>query len=257
MLAGSALWSGLSVVASTGSTNEDLLSAARAGAAAGAVLVAEEQTRGRGRLDRSWHSVPGAALTFSALLRPVGVAPAWRGWLPLLAGVAVASAVRGQAAVQASLKWPNDVLSGEAKLAGILAEQAGDAVVVGFGINVGQLAEELPGGPARPSGAPATSLAVLGARTDRQALLVAVLGCFEDWYLRWSAGPRPGDPEVSGLRAEYLRECSTLGRQVRVELPGGRVIAGLASDIDRWGQLVVQTAAGPVPVSAGDVVHVR
>jgi BirA family transcriptional regulator, biotin operon repressor / biotin---[acetyl-CoA-carboxylase] ligase len=265
VLTGSALWSGLTVVASTGSTNEDLLAAARAGVPAGAVLVAEEQTRGRGRLDRSWHSVPGAALTFSVLVRPSGVPAASRGWLPLLAGVAVASAVSGQAAANASLKWPNDVLAEDAKLAGILAEQAGDSIVVGFGINVGQTAAELP--PSDPgrleAGAdlagrpPATSLGMLGAKTDREALLVGVLRCLEHWYLRWSGGRRPGDPEASGLRAAYLRQCSTVGRNVRVELPGGRVLAGLASDVDGCGQLVVQTAAGPVPVSAGDVVHVR
>jgi BirA family transcriptional regulator, biotin operon repressor / biotin---[acetyl-CoA-carboxylase] ligase len=251
VITGSGLWTGLSVVASTGSTNEDLLAAARSGAPAGTVLVAEEQTRGRGRLDRSWHSVPGAALTFSVLLRPAQVPPPWRGWLPLLAGVAVASAVRGQAAVDASLKWPNDVLSGGAKLAGILAEQAGDAVVVGFGINVSAKADELPSGQA-------TSLLLRGAaNTNRQALLAAVLGSFEHWYRLWTGGPVPGDAESSGLRARYLADCVTIGAGIRVELPGGTGLAGRGQDVDGIGRLIVATETGLVPVSAGDVIHVR
>jgi BirA family biotin operon repressor/biotin-[acetyl-CoA-carboxylase] ligase len=251
VLAGSGLWSGLTVVESTGSTNEDLLAAARAGAPAGSVLVAEEQTRGRGRLDRSWHSVPGAALTFSVLLRPGQVPPPWRGWLPLLSGVALVSAVRGLAAVEARLKWPNDVLSGGAKLAGILAEQTGDAVVVGFGINVSTRAEELPSGQA-------TSLWLRGwANADRQALLAAVLGDLAHWYRLWADGPVPGDVESCGLRLRYLADCATIGAEVQVQLPGGAVLEGRGQDVDGTGRLVVATATGLVPVSAGDVIHVR
>jgi BirA family transcriptional regulator, biotin operon repressor / biotin---[acetyl-CoA-carboxylase] ligase len=251
VLAGSTLWSTVDVVASTGSTNEDMAVAGRAGAPAGSVLVAEEQTHGRGRLDRSWHSVQGAALTFSVLLRPAGVPSFCLGWLPLLAGVAVASAVRDEAAVDASLKWPNDVLSGNKKLAGILAEQAGDAIIIGFGINVSSTSQELPSGQA-------TSLSLQGAAsTDRQALLVAVLRQFEHWYLRWARGPLPGDAEASGLRAEYLRHSATVGRDVRVELPGGDVLVGRAGDVDSTGRLIVATAQGLVPVSAGDVIHAR
>lgn len=247
----SSLWSSLTVVASTGSTNEDLLAAARAGAPAGTVLVAEEQRRGRGRLDRSWHSVPGAALTFSVLLRPVQVPPPWRGWLPLLAGVAVVSAVRSQAPVDASLKWPNDVLSGDAKLAGILAEQAADAVVVGFGINVSSTDDELPS-------AGATSLWLRGAmNADRQELLAAVLRDLEHWYRLWTEGPVPGDAESSGLRERYLADCATIGAELRVELPGRAVLAGRGRDVDATGRLIVATAEGLVPVSAGDVIHVR
>jgi BirA family biotin operon repressor/biotin-[acetyl-CoA-carboxylase] ligase len=132
VVAGSRLFSQLQVVTRTGSTNADLLAAAGSGAPAGAVLAAEEQTSGRGRLDRSWHSQPGAALTFSVLLRPAGVPAASRGWLPLLTGVAAATALRASTGLDISLKWPNDVLCGGAKLAGILAEQAGGAIVVGI-----------------------------------------------------------------------------------------------------------------------------
>jgi len=282
------MWSALDVVAETGSTNEDLLAAARAGTAEGAVLVAEHQTRGRGRQGRTWLSVPGAALTFSVLLRPVEVPPAARGWLPLLTGVALTRALRAITGVEAVLKWPNDVLAGGAKLAGILAEQAGDAIVVGVGVNVGAAPDGVPA--ARAGALAATSLAARGASTDRGALLVGVLRELEHWYQRWAApvtapgsmpgtargsvpgtargsvpgtargsvpGTARGDAEGSGLRAEYLRWCSTIGRDLRVQLPGDAQLAGVASGIDQAGRLVVQTATGAVPVSAGDVVHVR
>src|SRR5215472_812495 len=193
LLAGSMLYTSIQVVDQTGSTNADLLAAARSGAAAGTVLVAEEQTAGRGRLDRSWQSQPGASLTFSVLLRPSGVPAGSLGWLPLLTGVAMVSALRAQTGLEISLKWPNDVLAGPAgsaaatgaaatgaaatgaaaggagKLAGILTEQAGDAVVVGIGLNVNATESELPAGPA-------TSLWLAGASDpDRQAILVALL----------------------------------------------------------------------------------
>jgi BirA family transcriptional regulator, biotin operon repressor / biotin---[acetyl-CoA-carboxylase] ligase len=256
------LWSRLDVVAQTGSTNEDLLAAAGAGAAEGAVLVAERQTRGRGRQGRDWVSEPGAALTFSVLLRPATVPPSARGWLPLLAGVALGRALRQAAGVDVVLKWPNDVLTGGSKLAGILAEQAGDSIVVGIGLNVGAAPADLAA--ARPGALPATSLARLGATTtDRGTLLVSVLSELEDWYRRWTAAEvrRVAEPstaaEASGLRAEYLRWCSTIGTDVRVERPGGSSLAGVATGIDPAGRLVVDTADGVTAVSAGDVTHVR
>jgi BirA family transcriptional regulator, biotin operon repressor / biotin---[acetyl-CoA-carboxylase] ligase len=255
VLAGSALYTSVEVVGRTGSTNADLLTAATTGAAEGSVLVAEEQSAGRGRLDRSWQSQPGAGLTFSVLLRPAEVPPGGRGWLPLLTGVAVTMALATQTAVDARLKWPNDVLAegpdGPRKLAGILAEQAGEAIVVGVGLNVGATRRELPPGQA-------TSLLIAGGTNlDRQAILAAVLRELERWYLRWTAAPRPGDAAVSGLRAAYLRACSTVGRDVRVELPGGGVLVGHADDVDDAGRLVVTAADGVHAVSAGDVVHVR
>jgi BirA family transcriptional regulator, biotin operon repressor / biotin---[acetyl-CoA-carboxylase] ligase len=257
LLAGSLLYTSIGVAEQTGSTNADLLAAARSGAAAGTVLVAEEQTAGRGRLDRSWQSEPGASLTFSLLLRPSDVPAASRGWLPLLAGVATASALRAQTGLAISLKWPNDVLAGEAgggtggKLAGILAEQAGDAIVVGIGLNVSATESELPAGPA-------TSLSLAGAANpDRQAILVALLTELERWYLRWSGGPRPGDAEACGLRESYLQWCATIGRDVRVEMPGGKTLTGRASDVDGVGRLLVTDGDGEHAISAGDVVHVR
>jgi BirA family biotin operon repressor/biotin-[acetyl-CoA-carboxylase] ligase len=242
----SGLWTSVRVVSSTGSTNADLLAR---GGPQGQVLVAEEQTAGRGRAGRTWVSRAGASLTFSVLLRPDSVPPAARGWLPLLTGV------RSAAAVAPTLKWPNDVLVGDRKLAGILAEQSpdGDAVVVGVGLNVATREAELP---VSPAGLPATSLLIEGADVGREALLVEILRSLEHRYLSFSADP---DPVRSGLLAEYRAACSTLGRQVRVELPAGRLLTGLAEDIDPGGRLLVRPAgaAAPTPISAGDIIHLR
>jgi BirA family transcriptional regulator, biotin operon repressor / biotin---[acetyl-CoA-carboxylase] ligase len=246
------LWRALDVTPSTGSTNADLLARAREGAPDGAVLAAGEQTAGRGRMGRSWVSPPGAALTFSLLVRPAPVPPARRGWLPLLAGMAVAEAVRTVAAVDALLKWPNDVLVGAAKLGGILAEAVGDAVVIGVGLNVSA------GPPGLPAAAlPATSLRALGAAgLAREPLLTEILAAFERWYLAWrEAG---GDPDRCGLRSGYARLSATIGRRVRVELPGGQLLSGLAVGVDEDGRLVVRAEEGTeLPVAAGDVVHLR
>jgi BirA family biotin operon repressor/biotin-[acetyl-CoA-carboxylase] ligase len=252
--AAGALWTDLRVVAETGSTSSDVLALARAGAPEGLVIAAETQTAGRGRQGRTWRSVPGASLTFSALLRPRPVPPPARGWVPLLAGVAVATAVRELTGIGTVLKWPNDVLVGESKLAGILAEQDGgadDAIVVGIGMNVLGAERDLavPG---------ATSLQAHGAgQTDRTALLAEILRQLGSWYLRW-AGPGQGDPDACGLRAEYLRLSATVGRRVRVELPGGRTLTGTAAGVDGTGRLLVGSAdPEQVAVSAGDVIHVR
>jgi BirA family transcriptional regulator, biotin operon repressor / biotin---[acetyl-CoA-carboxylase] ligase len=240
------LWRDVTVVPQTGSTNADVLEEARAGADEGLVLVAEEQTAGRGRLGRAWSAPPRAGLIFSVLLRPAAVPPARLGWLPLLTGVAVARAVRDQAGVPAGLKWPNDVLVGERKLAGILAEAHGDAVVVGVGLNITLSRPELPV-PA------ATSLLIEdAASTDRAALLAAVLTGLARRYQAWRT-----DPDGTELRADYLRWSATVGREVRVELPGGARLSGTAEDVDEVGRLVVRTPDNLVRVGAGDVVHVR
>jgi BirA family biotin operon repressor/biotin-[acetyl-CoA-carboxylase] ligase len=210
------------------------------------VLVAEEQTAGRGRIGRQWVSPPRAALLFSVLLRPAAIPGHRRGWLPLLTGTAVAFALRSTSGVDARLKWPNDVLVNGRKIAGILAEQAGDAIVVGTGINVTTQPAELPPGPA-------TSLLGSGAATTaRDTLLVAVLGELERRYRRWMGDP--GDPE---LRSSYLGTSATVGSEVRVGLPSGEVLTGTAVDVDDLGRLVVRTASGETTVTAGDVVHVR
>ncbi|MER6077424.1 biotin--[acetyl-CoA-carboxylase] ligase [Streptomyces sp. NPDC001833] len=250
------LYSDIEVVDSTGSTNSDLVArAVSKGADEGAVLVAEEQTAGRGRLDRQWTAPARSGLFFSVLLKPAEVPVARWGWLPLLTGVAVATGLARAAGVDTALKWPNDLLvtvgEEERKAGGILAERAGeDGVVVGVGINVTLRAAELP----VPQ---AGSLALAGAvSTDRETLLRAVLRSLEDWYGRWRAAG--GDPAVSGLQEAYAAGCATLGRSVRAELPGDRSLVGEAVAIDGDGRLVIATKEGvQEPVGAGDIVHLR
>lgn len=258
------LWRRVQVVTETGSTNADLVEAARAGAPEGRVLVAESQTAGRGRLGRSWTAPPRSGLMFSVLLRP-DVPAQTLGWLPLLTGLSVATALRrmtgratrgdfGQAvgarALDVRLKWPNDLLVGERKLAGILAERAGDAVVVGVGVNVSLRADELP----VPT---ATSLACENAAfQDREALLRAMLRELEARYREWTASR--GDVERGDLRSAYRELCATLDRRVRVMLPGDRELTGVAVDVEASGGLVVRDDGGSDHViHAGDVIHVR
>ncbi|WP_433227685.1 biotin--[acetyl-CoA-carboxylase] ligase [Actinomadura formosensis] len=258
------LWREIRVVDETGSTNADLAVRAREGAPEGTVLVTEVQTAGRGRLGRTWTAPPRSGLMFSMLLRPAVPVPVL-GWASLLTGVAVATAIRRMTAwsqqgerflgarddvtVDARLKWPNDVLVGDRKLAGILAEKVDGGLVIGVGLNVGLREDELP----VPT---ATSLAIEGAPlSDRAPLLRAILREFATWYREWTA--LEGDPERSGLRTAYRDLCATLGREVRVELPGGERLTGTARDVDGTGRLVVAAAGGERAVSAGDVVHVR
>jgi BirA family transcriptional regulator, biotin operon repressor / biotin---[acetyl-CoA-carboxylase] ligase len=242
------LWRDVRVVAQTGSTNDDVAREAEAGAAEGLVVVAESQTAGRGRLDRTWVSPPRAGLTFSMLLRP-GVAPARRAWLPLLVGLSLRRAVRRVAGLEAGLKWPNDLVVDGRKLAGVLAQVVGDAAVVGVGLNVSTRRDELPNGDA-------SSLALEGAGcTDREALLRAVLRQFAEDYLAWRLVD--GDPGRSGVHDAYAAACVTLGRQVTVHLPTGATLTGGAVSVDPDGRLVVRVGEEEYPVAAGDVVHVR
>ncbi len=251
------LWREVNVVQRTGSTNSDLVARAAEGRLReGVVLVAEEQTAARGRLDRQWVAPARSGLFFSVLLRPGDGVPMERwGWLPLLTGVAVATGLARAGGVDTALKWPNDVLvtvgGEERKAGGILAEAAGDGgVVVGVGVNVSLRADELP----VPT---AGSLALAGAvSTDRDPLLRAVLRGLEDWYGRWRAAG--GDAGACGLQEAYAAGCATLGRVVRAELPGDRALVGEAVAVDGDGRLILATEAGvQEPVGAGDIVHLR
>ncbi|MFF4846778.1 biotin--[acetyl-CoA-carboxylase] ligase [Streptomyces sp. NPDC001194] len=254
LVADGGLWSSVEVVAATGSTNTDL--AARAGRLPeGAVLVAEEQTAGRGRLDRSWVAPSRSGLFFSVLLKPGESVPQERwGWLTLLAGVATASGLSRAAGVDTALKWPNDLLvtvnGEERKTGGILAERVGDGVVIGIGLNVTLTEDELP--------VPEAGSLILAkaAVTDREPLLKAVLRALEQWYGDWRAAG--GDPAASGLQEAYAADCVTLGRHVRADLPGGRTLTGTAEAVDADGRLVIRDAEDRhEAVGAGDVVHLR
>jgi BirA family biotin operon repressor/biotin-[acetyl-CoA-carboxylase] ligase len=249
----SALWRTLEVLPEVTSTNAALAAAAGADTPEGAVLVAEHQVAGRGRLDRVWTSPPRAGITVSFLLRP-DVPAARRGWLPLLTGVALAEAVGEVTGVRASLKWPNDLLALDGrKLAGILAETVPTpgspmAVVVGVGLNVSTTAEELPD--------TGTSLSrVLGAPVDRGPVLLGFLRAVEKRYRRWTEAL--GDPVSSGLAQDYLSWSSTVGTEVAVSLPDGSTLEGTAQAVDWDGRLVVATPNGTVELASGDVRHVR
>lgn len=231
------------------STNVVVADRARDGAPHGLVVVAEHQTAGRGRLDRTWETPARAALTLSVLLRPTRPAGVWP-WLPLLAGHAVATALH-ELEVPAVLKWPNDVLVAdtpgerEAKVAGILLERIettdGAAAVLGIGVNVTTTRDELPVETAT------SALLATGSAPDRTDLLLALLAGLAREYDAWQGGAD------DALRASYTAACVTVGRDVRVDLPGGEVLTGRADGIDEGGRLLV----GGTAVGAGDVVHVR
>ena len=243
----------IEVVETAASTNALAVRRAQEGAPDGLVVVAEHQTAGRGRLDRTWDTPPGTALTFSLVLRPVVPTRSWP-WLPLLTGYAVDKALRAQG-YDAGVKWPNDVLIGDKKVAGILIERIetpqGPAAGVGVGLNVGMRADELP----VPT---ATSLAIESGdgapEPDRTTVLLSVLSTLREAYDAWQAG---GDHTGLWLAQSYAEACVTVGQDVRVDLPDGSVLTGRATGVDPGGRLVVDGPDGPTPVAAGDVVHVR
>lgn len=237
-------WRRVDVVEETGSTNADLIARAAAGEdIAGAVLLAEHQTAGRGRHGRTWSAPPRSQISVSVGVDTTGVAPDAWGWLPLLTGLAVAHTVR-DLGVDAGLKWPNDVLVGTGKLAGILAEVAAPVIVVGLGLNVSLTADELPD----PN---AVSLRMLGHDADRTALTVALLHALADRLAQWRAG------EDAALAADYRAVSTTIGTQVRAILPGDSEIVGTATGIDDSGRLLIDDAGTTVTVSAGDITHLR
>ncbi|MEO3761516.1 biotin--[acetyl-CoA-carboxylase] ligase [Mycobacterium sp. B14F4] len=244
-------WRRLEIVDETGSTNADLLARSAAGEdVEGAVLIAEHQTAGRGRSGRTWSAVPFSQIIMSVGVAATDVPVAGWGWLPLAAGVAVVATITDITGVRAELKWPNDVLAGGHKLAGILVEVSpvDSTVIVGIGLNVTLRADELPPGLC------ATSLFELGAEElDRTALtkrLLMELGArIEAW--------RAADGADPSLAADYRSLCSTIGLTVRANLPGGRQLVGMAQSIDEMGRLLIEAGGRTVAVAAGDVVHVR
>jgi BirA family biotin operon repressor/biotin-[acetyl-CoA-carboxylase] ligase len=233
------------VVAEVDSTNQVLLDRARAGAVEGLVLVADHQTAGRGRSGRSWEAAPGAALLVSVLLRP-SLAPAEAHLVTTVAGLAAVD-VCAELGADVALKWPNDVVADDRKLAGLLSESVvvGDtvqAVVVGMGMNLRD--------GALPDGAVALD-ALAGARVARDDVLSAWLVHLDQRYADLQA---PGG--VASTLTGWRAACVTLGRRVRVELPTESFV-GEAVDLDDSGRLVVATVDGTRALAAADVVHVR
>lgn len=240
------MWTSLDVADSLGSSNATLAQLALSGAAEpGAVLLAEEQTTGRGRRGRGWVAPKYSSVMMSVLVRPLVEQSRW-GWLPLLTALAVVDAV-GALGVQAGIKWPNDVLIAEAKLAGVLCEVVqtpeGPCVVAGCGINVHQRADELPSSAA-------TSVFAAGGVADRELLAVEYLVAWERWFERWVAN----DPNV---HTRYVERSSTLGSEVQLDLPDGQVMHGTATSLDRNGRLVIRSDGVERAIAAADVVHLR
>ncbi|KAA8968268.1 biotin--[acetyl-CoA-carboxylase] ligase [Mycobacterium sp.] len=243
-------WRRLDVVAETGSTNADLLARAAAGVDIdGSVLLAEFQSAGRGRHGRHWFAPPRAQIALSVGVSGESVPRSGWGWLPLLTGVAVVDALAAVAGLTAGLKWPNDVLVGDGKLAGILAEVAAPTpvIVVGLGLNVTLTDQEAPDRMA-------TSLLMLGcAATDREVLTRRVLRELASRIEAWRAAGG-ADPK---LMADYQRHSLTLGTGVQALLPGGRDVVGVARAVDELGRLCIDTGGQTVTVSAGDISHLR
>jgi BirA family transcriptional regulator, biotin operon repressor / biotin---[acetyl-CoA-carboxylase] ligase len=241
-------WTQIDVLAETPSTNAVVAAAAAEGAAEGLVVAAEYQSSGRGRLGRTWTTPARSALLMSVLLRPAAVNASRWPWLGLLVPLAVAAAVRQVGEIPALVKWPNDVLVEDRKLAGILLERIdGPAAVVGIGLNVTLRETEKP----HPA---ATSLALEKAvTTDRATVLAAILRELSGRYQAWVDAA--GDPAT--ILPEYRELSATLGNKVRVELPDGTFLEGTARDLADDGRLIVDTPDGPRPLAAGDVTHLR
>lgn len=224
-----------------GSTNDLALELARSGAPEWTLVAAGHQTAGRGRLGRSWLDRPGAALVFSVVLRPRGLPPARVGLLPLLAGVAAAEGCLEAGAARVACKWPNDLLVGEAKAGGILAESRVEGgrlvhVVLGVGINL----REPPAGVPGAAGV---------GDVDPEAVLSGFLRAFRPRY-------QPSHPAfVGAVLAAYRRVSATLGRRVRATTTRGATIEGLAVDVREDGGLVVETSGGMAVVAFGEVTH--
>ncbi|MEA5055710.1 MAG: biotin--[acetyl-CoA-carboxylase] ligase [Propionicimonas sp.] len=242
---GDGLWRRVETTATIGSTNAELAARARAGAPSGCVLVADHQSRGRGRFSRVWEAPPGRSVALSVLLRPPAAAPRRWLWLPPVAGLAVADGLRAAAGVDARLKWPNDVLIDGRKVCGILAERVEGtppAAVIGMGINTLLAENELP----VPT---ATSLALAGATATTAEVVRDVLGALAGWYRRWADG--------DDLREAYTAHCDTVGRRVRVVVSETEAVEGEAAGVDVDGQLLVRAGGVLRSFAAGDVWHLR
>jgi BirA family transcriptional regulator, biotin operon repressor / biotin---[acetyl-CoA-carboxylase] ligase len=235
------LFSNVVQFSETTSTNSVLLDRAAGGAPTGLVAVADYQSAGRGRFDRRWESPPGRSLLFSVLLRPSEdqLEVSCRHLAVAAVSLALVEGSVAAAGVDVQLKWPNDLVVGDLKLAGVLAESATDgALVVGAGVNVGWA----------PDGQPATSLsAAAGRPVDRAELLVESLVALDRLYGQWDLVSR-----------RYREACATVGRQVQVQLGANAPpLVGQAVALDESGRLVVRDRAGAlVTVAAGDVTHV-
>ncbi len=251
-------FSDLRHVATTGSTNADLVASARSGGDACA-LVADHQDAGRGRLDRTWVAPPGASLLMSVLV-PAPFPAAGPQLLGTALGVAAVDSIRELAGVEVGLKWPNDIvatgrgaLGADLKVGGLLSElivapDGREAAVVGLGLNLHWSDHEFPA-ELVPT---ATAIDLLGGRIDRGDLVVELLERMD------AVGELATSSVACELLVEQYRDrCVTIGRRVRVELPSAE-LQGVAVDVALDGSLLVRDGPGDVhTVTVGDVVHLR
>jgi BirA family biotin operon repressor/biotin-[acetyl-CoA-carboxylase] ligase len=205
----------------------------------GQCVVTEFQSAGRGRLDRTFESAPNVALLFSFYIEPKRLTH-W-GWLPLLAGISVARTLNELTdSISFSTKWPNDVLANSGKVAGILCERFGEGVIVGIGVNVTTMPDELPVETA------SSIFIESGQELNRNVLLAAILDNFRRILLQWEAGV--------DLSSTYRALSQTIGREITIHLPGSRELSGRAIGIGLDGELLLES--GDI-ITAGDVVHLR
>jgi BirA family biotin operon repressor/biotin-[acetyl-CoA-carboxylase] ligase len=231
----------VSVVEVTGSTQDDLYQLASSGNLIPKTILASEfQSNGRGRLDRSFEAAPSSALTFSIYIEPKVEKEEWS-FLTLLAGLSVHEALHAlDPHIEIGIKWPNDLLIGEKKFVGMIAQATDKGVVLGIGINVGMTTAELP-----VEGA--TSLSIAGfSELDRNLILAAVINHFEINLEMWE--------HDQSFLSQYRSASLTLGKDVEVTLPGGEILKSRATDISNSGALILEDGS---EVTVGDVVHLR
>ncbi len=235
---GRVVGSSIRVLEETGSTNEAVLRWSRSRAQEGTVALAELQTQGRGRMGRRWESPRGRSLLLSVLLHPPGP-PARHTRLTMMGAVALARTLEGLTGIPPAIKWPNDILSGGRKLAGILAEahlgpDRPSPVALGMGLNVNQSEEDLPFHLRHL----ATSMRMCAGRGwNRNEVAARLLSELDGLYTGLLQGLYPA------LHREWCRRCDTLGRTVTV-LQGSRRLVGMAEALHEDGSLLLRTREG-------------
>jgi BirA family biotin operon repressor/biotin-[acetyl-CoA-carboxylase] ligase len=225
-----------------GSTNEEALARARAGERGPLWIAAQRQTAGRGRRGRDWQTPQGNLA--ASCVRAFTMSPAHAATLSLVAGLAAVEAVCACApGIELALKWPNDVLAGDAKLAGILLESepcgAGFLAVAGIGINVESAPQGLP--------YPATSLGALGRHVRPAQLFTALADAWLDYERLWDEGRG-----MARIRARWLDHAANIGEEITVRL-GDRSLSGVFESLDEQGRLLLRGDGGLMPISAGEV----
>jgi BirA family biotin operon repressor/biotin-[acetyl-CoA-carboxylase] ligase len=230
----------VSVVDLTTSTQEDLAELVSSKSAqTGEVIVTEFQSAGRGRLERSFNADPLSALLFSLYISPKRSRSDW-GFLGHLAALTMHEVVSADLPIKTKLKWPNDILIGDKKVAGLLAQATDVGVIIGIGLNVGMTIEELPVESA-------TSLAIANSKElNRNLILSKFLNEFKSKFEEWDQGK----DFVDG----YSEVCATLGREIQIEVVGRENRIGIAKSVNKFGALLLDDG---FEVSVGDVVHLR